>query len=705
MQMSSLSATLDELAAETTWLRRLARSLVRDSAAAEDLVQDAYVVAAMHAPDDGRPLRPWLVRVLINLTRMRVRGAHHRRAREHTVAELAAAPATPAELVGRLEVHRLLAGLVLELAPGAREVVLLHYVEGLSSIEIANRLGLAAGTVRWRLKQAIDELRERLDHREPNRAWLPALAAFAGPPPATGIALPWLVIAALALLLASAWLVVGTRPSDAIQPTPTAQRRRAALADLQYAERASAALGAAVAPSTPPSLRPGDTRVEGLVVDVQGHAVPGADVTLDCEYDGDAAPLPRTRSNAGGAFGFDVDASCFPNVFATKDNLAGRIMFLAQHRESFKVTLRPKVTVVVHVVDDATGSPIPQAELSVYVFGGDPERETAVSDASGRAILQVAAGAWKPIVLQLSARATEHVSATLAVDVHDVPGGPAPIEQTIRLARGPSLQGRVVGAQGASVSGLTIRMFGERPTDSAEPLMVRGQPTQVERVDIEGRFAITVPCAGRYQLTLESSSFVAQARDELLVDVGPKGRADLVIHLVAAPASGVAGTVVDAAGTPVAGARVSSLSSMTAPSAPVVTDAQGRFTMRARRPRFDLVARLGDQASESMPVELHRGTIEHVTLRLGSAGIAGAVVDPQGEPVPGAQVWLNDCCGSDRIVVRGTRAIADDAGRFAFDVPRGDFVLSVRRTQDDDFLDQDDRHVTGGTHDVRLVVP
>ena len=707
MQMQGVSTPLDELAAEAGWLRRLARSLVYDAAGAEDLVQDAYVLAAEHPPARGRSVRPWLFRVLVNRRRTRHRSAVRRSARERAVASLGAAPATPAELVGRLELHRLLAGLVLELSPAAREVVLLHYVEGLSSTEIGNRLGVAAGTVRWRLKQAVDELRDRLEHREPNRAWIPALAAFAGPGNAAGTAVPWLVLAAIALVLASAWLLVWTRPSHAVRPTPASERRRAGLASLEHAESARAELGTPVRSALPP-LRPGDMRVEGRVVDERGRAVQGAEVTLDCEYERDTAPRPQTRSSAGGAFAFDADASCFPNLFATKDNLAGRILFIHPHHEASVITLRPKVSLVVQVVDDATGTPLPNAALSAYAFGGALERETARSDDSGRAVLQVAVGGWKPTTIQLGARAAEHVPGTLNVESHDGRFDDAPIERTIRLARGSAIRGQVVGVDGAAVTDAALRVVSAQPTDSpadAMMVMMMGPLPAGERVDAAGRFALTVRRAGRYQLAVESTSLVAWSRAELIVDVGPEGRTDLVIHLVPAPVSGVSGVVVDAAGTPVAGARISSLSSMMAPLAPVVTDEHGRFATSARRPKLELVARLGDQASESTPVELHRGGIERVTLRLGPSGIAGVVVDPQGAPVPGAQIWLNDCCGADRVVVRGTRAIADDAGRFAFDVPRGDFVLSVRRTAEDDFLDEDDRHVAGGNHDVRLVVP
>ena len=178
--MSSVTVALDQLVREAAWLRRLAGSLVADGAAADDLVQDTMLVAAEHAPSDGRPIGPWLARVLRNLVRMQARSAGRRAGRERAAHEATAAPPTPEALVSQLELQQRLAGLVLELSPSLRDVVLLHYFEGLASSAIGARLGLSDGTVRWRLKQALDELRDRLEARQPNRAWVPALAGFAG---------------------------------------------------------------------------------------------------------------------------------------------------------------------------------------------------------------------------------------------------------------------------------------------------------------------------------------------------------------------------------------------------------------------------------------------------------------------------------------------------------------------------------------------
>ncbi len=62
-----------------------------------------------------------------------------------------------------------------------RATVLLRYFEGVSAAEIARRDRVPAGTVRWRLKRALDLLRERLDaeHDGDRRAWALALLPIA----------------------------------------------------------------------------------------------------------------------------------------------------------------------------------------------------------------------------------------------------------------------------------------------------------------------------------------------------------------------------------------------------------------------------------------------------------------------------------------------------------------------------------------------
>src|SRR5262245_47239634 len=170
---------IEELMAEMGWVRGLARGLLGDRSAADDVAQDAYLVASRHAPED-RPLRPWLHRVVLNLVRMRGRAGARREAREVGASDEQRVP-TAEELLERVETQRMLAEEVIRLAEPYRSTVVLHYVEGLSSAEIARRLGIPSATVRQRLKHALDQLRERVRARDdgPKRGWMAALLPFA----------------------------------------------------------------------------------------------------------------------------------------------------------------------------------------------------------------------------------------------------------------------------------------------------------------------------------------------------------------------------------------------------------------------------------------------------------------------------------------------------------------------------------------------
>jgi hypothetical protein len=96
-----------------------------------------------------------------------------------------AAVPSPEVLLERAEAHRILAELVVALPEPYRTTVLLRYHEGLTGAQIAAAQGIPAGSVRWRLKHALDRLRDGLDsrYRGDRRAWCLALLSK---PQATG---------------------------------------------------------------------------------------------------------------------------------------------------------------------------------------------------------------------------------------------------------------------------------------------------------------------------------------------------------------------------------------------------------------------------------------------------------------------------------------------------------------------------------------
>ena len=186
---TSTTVTVEDLVANAAWVRRLARNLLHDGDQADDLVQETWIAALRAKPDREQPLRPWLGRVLRNRAANRSRDDARREARHRRGGSLVAGAAgsDPEELVSRIQAQRLLADLITKLREPNRQTVLLRYYEGFTSEQIGSVMGVPAGTVRRRLKEALDDLRDELDRRhQGNReAWLAALLPLVPvePPP------------------------------------------------------------------------------------------------------------------------------------------------------------------------------------------------------------------------------------------------------------------------------------------------------------------------------------------------------------------------------------------------------------------------------------------------------------------------------------------------------------------------------------------
>lgn len=163
---------LEELLAHTRWVEALAHKLVSDPARAADLAQATLLVALR---GDSAPVerpRPWLARVLRNLVREDHRREAQRRDVERRGARSERLPPAD-ELYARADAERMLVQAVLELDPRHREILLLHYFEGVTQDDIARLEGVTPSTVSHRLASAHAELRARLE-RERGVDWLAA---------------------------------------------------------------------------------------------------------------------------------------------------------------------------------------------------------------------------------------------------------------------------------------------------------------------------------------------------------------------------------------------------------------------------------------------------------------------------------------------------------------------------------------------------
>ena len=165
-----------ELTAHTEWVRGLALRLVRDSAQADDLVQETFLAALEKRPDQERSLRS----VLRGRFALRARRDARRIAREEERATPEALPSS-LQLVENAETHALLVQALTKLREPYRTALLLRYFDGKSPAEIARHQGVPAATVRSHLKRGLDELRGRLDQGsgEDRQAWSLALIPLA----------------------------------------------------------------------------------------------------------------------------------------------------------------------------------------------------------------------------------------------------------------------------------------------------------------------------------------------------------------------------------------------------------------------------------------------------------------------------------------------------------------------------------------------
>lgn len=163
----ALAAGGDPAAFERLYRRHVARvhGLARRMAgpeAADEITQDVFVRTweKLHTFRGDAAFGSWLHRLAVNVIHSRHRKAGARRARlvpSETAVEAAPAPRRTPELAVDFE------SAVERLPDGAREVFVLHDVEGYKHREIADLLGVTSGTSKSQLHRARMILRDHLD--------------------------------------------------------------------------------------------------------------------------------------------------------------------------------------------------------------------------------------------------------------------------------------------------------------------------------------------------------------------------------------------------------------------------------------------------------------------------------------------------------------------------------------------------------------
>ena len=130
---------------------------------AEDLTEQTFLQAYRHyeralRESDGRPLRPWLIRIAHNLAANYYRDRARRPESAIEDAAVISAPHTTETLVeGREELEQILAG-VQQLPDERREALIMRFALGMDNREIARALGKTDGATKVLLHRAIKQL-------------------------------------------------------------------------------------------------------------------------------------------------------------------------------------------------------------------------------------------------------------------------------------------------------------------------------------------------------------------------------------------------------------------------------------------------------------------------------------------------------------------------------------------------------------------
>ena len=139
---------------------------------AEDLTEQTFLQAYRHLEraleeSDGRPLRPWLIRIAHNLAAnlYRDRSRRPQTSIEETTTPLSTLHTTEDLVEGRDELARILEG-VKELPDDRREALIMRFALGMDNREIARAMGRSDGATKVLLHRAITQLEQIVATRQ-----------------------------------------------------------------------------------------------------------------------------------------------------------------------------------------------------------------------------------------------------------------------------------------------------------------------------------------------------------------------------------------------------------------------------------------------------------------------------------------------------------------------------------------------------------
>ena len=665
--MADLSHSIDpeSLFAQVDWLRALARSIVRDADAAEDVVQDTLVAALERdAPRRSWASRgAWLAAVAANFARRRLRANDARRFHEGRVAADRTDRVAPDDGLELVRLQQLLSERVLALREPYRSAIVLRFQQGRSYGAIARHLEVTTATARKRVSRGLLLLREDMERREGlagvgllwafgkgrTGALAPALTLGGMTMSAKGL---WIAAAGTALLalgLVGPWRRgASTEPAVSPEPvvgpvalvSPGTNARVAADAgdpgdpgDPGDDGAGVAAREVVPAPSEPQvqqALAP-ELLIRGRVVDGDGGAVAGARVVLrrdplqafellDLQTDRQPRPVAERSSGPDGRFSFEVLRGVPYDLFAAEAAKGRSVVQTAYAGEELELRLAPGASFVGRVVDEDR-RPVEDALVEAIRLPARTRAFSGRTDANGafafhdleEGKLQVKivprrqSMLWGQQLTLQAGRTREHVFV--------VEDGPTIVGRIVDEATGQPIEGAVVG-QGHTYE-------------------------KVATSDAQGRYALSgFANLGVYTVYAHAPGY-AEASVTLPTPFEERMTADFSLKA----AVGAHGRIVDVDGRPIEGAYVAAAQAATGWRS-AHTDGNGSFRLAGLTPDrahclFVVAKGYGTCAFEFPRPLRARGdyALGDVILEHGAL-VSGRIVDLSGRPLAGVDIHL-----------------------------------------------------------------
>ena len=431
--------------------------------------------------------------------------------------------------------------------------------------------------------------------------------------------------------------------------------------------------------------------LSGRVLDSAGVAVAGAAVdvmrrpaasywVLDIEYNRSVRPVTSGRTAADGTFSFELPRGRPHDLqveFAGHARHLESDCFAGQHRE---ITLTPAAVLIGRVSRAADDGPIAGARLRGWRAPGEQVLASRTDERGEYRLEGLPPGA---------------ITFEVITDA-----GVTPSWVKLRLVAGETLRHDVVIERGGVVVGAVIDASTGAPIAGAE--IGEGWTfRKIVHTGEEGEYRMLgFPAPGVHELYARApgygrASYALNPRER-------EAKATRTIDFALQPAGAVAGRVVDAGGTPVAGAYVATVGGGWGHGDwhAARTDSAGRYHIGEMDPRqsYALLVRadgFGQRVYEIAGRTVAGGVLDLPDVRvLAPGGVEGSVRDDRGVPLAGVdvelkgtnedrQAWLVEeaprTSGDPFVSTR--RADTDAGGEFRFDgLSAGEYrvIASVR---------------------------